>query len=127
VTNASSPPGWYQDPTGQSDGRYWNGTAWTQVSMQGGRTVDLPIDPSMAQVQPVPGTEVQPPTPPQATTSSSGGSGRSGGAIIAIVVGLLLLLAVFVAVDDNAGNTPTPEGTVPAETPTDTQAPAPDE
>lgn len=124
MTDANSPPGWYQDPTGQSEGRYWNGTAWTQMSMRGDQTVNLPIDPSMALVQPVPGTQVQQPTPPQPARSSSGGS---GGVIIAVVVGLLLLLAVFVAVDDNTNDAPAPEDTVPAEAPADTQAPAPEE
>jgi hypothetical protein len=125
VTNASSPPGWYQDPTGQSAGRYWNGTAWTQMSIQDGQTVNLPIDSSIAQVEPVPGTQVQPPTPPQAAPSSSGGS---GGVIIAIVVGIVLLLAVLVAVgDDPSNDSPAPGGTAPAEqAPTGSQAPASD-
>ena len=118
----SSPPGWYQDPTGQSEGRYWNGTSWTQMSNRGGTTVNLPIDPSMAQVEPVPGTQVAPPTPPTSNSSSSG----SGGLIIALVVGLLLALAVFVAIDDDGTEAPTPsDGTAPAqEAPADTQAPA---
>ena len=127
MTNGSSPPGWYQDPTGQSEGRYWNGTAWTQMSMRGGQTVDVPIDPSLAQIEPVPGTQVQPPAPPP--TASTPRTGSSGGVIIAVVVGLLLALAVFVALDDDTSNeTPTPDGTVPAqEAPADTQPPAPEE
>ena len=24
-------PGWYRDPTEQSEGRYWNGAAWTEM------------------------------------------------------------------------------------------------
>ena len=125
MTSDSSPPGWYTDPTGQSDGRYWNGTAWTQMSTRGGQMVNLPIDPSMAQLQPVPGTQVQAPTPPAPDTTSS--SGGSGGVIIAVVVGILLLVAVFVAVDDT-NDSSTPEGTVPAEqAPAGTQAPAPEE
>jgi hypothetical protein len=43
-----------------------------------------------------------------------------------LVVGLLLALAVFVAVDDDSTEVPTPgDGTAPAqEAPADTQAPA---
>ncbi len=122
MSNSSSPPGWYQDPTGQSEGRYWHGTSWTQMSNRGGETVNLPIEPAMAQQPPVPGTQVQPPVPP-AAGSSSGGS--SGGLVIALVIGVLLALAVFVAVDDDTTNdtpTPTTNGTAPAVT----EAPAED-
>jgi hypothetical protein len=121
MNDGSSPPGWYQDPTGQSDGRYWNGTSWTQMSMRGGQTLNLAIDPSIAEAPPVPGTQVAPPAPPPAESSSGG----SGGVIIAIVIGLLLLLAVFVAVDDDTStDTPAPGGSVPAEEPPAEEPPA---
>jgi hypothetical protein len=121
----SSPPGWYQDPTGQSEGRYWNGTSWTQMSNSQGTIVNLPIDPSIAQVEPVPGTQVQPPTPPTPPAGGSSSSG-SGGLIIALVVGLLLVLAVFVAIDGDGTGDPTPGGgTAPAgDAPAGTQPPA---
>jgi hypothetical protein len=123
MTNGNSPPGWYQDPTGQSDGRYWNGTMWTQISIRGGQTINIPIDPTIAQTPPVPGTQVRPPVHPQASGVPS--SGSSGGVIIALVVGLLLMVAVVFALnDDSVDDTPN-DGTVPAEeAPADTEAPA---
>ena len=54
--SAAFPPGWYQDPTAQGDARYWNGSGWTESVNRGGSTVNVPIDPSQAQVPPVAGT-----------------------------------------------------------------------
>ena len=66
MTNGVAPAGWYQDPTGQGDGRYWNGASWTESVDRGGVTVNVAIDPSQAQVPPVAGTEVMiPAQPPQ--------------------------------------------------------------
>lgn len=123
MTNGTSPPGWYQDPTGQSQGRYWNGTTWTQMSNRGGTTVNLPIDPAIAELPPVPGTQVMAPVPPSRGSSSR----SSGGVIIAVVVGLLLVLAVFVALSDDPTDTQPPgEGTAPAEDAPAEDAPAED-
>jgi hypothetical protein len=123
MTNGTSPPGWYQDPTGQSQGRYWNGTTWTQMSNRGGNTVNLPIDPSIAELPPVPGTQVTAPVPPSRGSSSR----SSGGVIIAVVVGLLLVLAVFVALGDDPTDTQPPsQGTAPAEDAPAEDAPAGD-
>jgi hypothetical protein len=123
MTNGNSPPGWYQDPTGQSEGRYWNGTTWTQMSNRGGQTINIPIDPTTAQTPPVPGTQVRPPHPPP--TSGAASSGSSGGVIIALVVGLLLMVTVVVALDDDSPDDTPSDGSVPAEeAPADTEAPA---
>ncbi len=46
-------PGWYQDPTEQSGGRYWNGSAWTESVLQAGVVVDVPVDPGQAQLPPL--------------------------------------------------------------------------
>lgn len=41
----TKPTGWYSDPNGRHELRYWNGSAWTeQVSDQGQKTIDPPGD-----------------------------------------------------------------------------------
>jgi hypothetical protein len=128
MTNGNTPPatpaGWYQDPTGQGDARYWNGASWTQAIDRGGQQSNVPIDPSIAQQPPVPGTQVQLPPPPTnyEVEDSSGGSSGGGGFIIALIIGLILLVVVIVVVNNNDSSDESPPGTgdVPA-----TDAPAP--
>ena len=74
IMSAAFPPGWYQDPTGQGQARYWNGTSWTQSTNVNGETVNIVIDPAQAEVPPVPGTQVSLPAAPTQTVASSGGS-----------------------------------------------------
>jgi hypothetical protein len=93
------------------------------MSNRGGQTINIPIDPTMAQAPPVPGTQVRPPHPPQ--TRGAPSSGSSGGVIIALVVGLLLIVTVVVALNDESVDDTQNDGSVPAEeAPTDTEAPA---
>ena len=111
MTNgSSSPAGWYQDPTGQGDARYWNGTAWTQSVDQGGQKVNVPIDPTQAQQPPVPGTQVQlPPTTTNYVEPQS--SSRSPwGAIFGVLLVLVVVVGIFVIVanDDASDDSPTP-------------------
>ena len=41
----ATPPGWYQDPTGRFEYRYFNGVQWMpDVAVNGQRYVDVPID-----------------------------------------------------------------------------------
>ena len=117
MTNGSSPAGWYQDPTGQGDGRYWNGVSWTELVDRGGVTVDVPIDPSQAQVPPTPGTQVSIPQPAPATETYDLPPQRRSpwGAILGVIVVVLLVVVVIVIVsnDDSSDDSPTP-GTTPA-------------
>jgi hypothetical protein len=129
MTNGSTPAGWYQDPTGQGDARYWNGVAWTQSVDRSGTTINIAIDPTQAQQPPVPGTQVQTPAPapaPQTVVQQS--SSRSPvGAIIGAVVVILLIVVIFVIVsnnNDSSDDSPTP-GTDVAP-PTQPAAPATD-
>lgn len=39
----SVPPGWYPDPMGRFDHRYWNGTAWTDSVSRQGIQYDDPV------------------------------------------------------------------------------------
>jgi hypothetical protein len=107
VTNGSFPAGWYQDPTGQGDARYWNGASWTEAVDQSGVRVNVSIDPAQAQLPPLPGTEVQLPIPMSGTQTSR----RSPiGAIVAVLVVVLLVVVIFVIVsnNDSSDDSPTP-------------------
>ena len=40
----STPAGWYPDPSGRFEMRYWDGSAWTEhVSRQGQQFTDPPV------------------------------------------------------------------------------------
>jgi hypothetical protein len=117
MTAADSPPGWYQDPTGQGDGRYWNGTSWTESVDRGGATVNVPIDPSQAQIPPVPGTQVSKPIPYATgqTVNVSNSKSSPWAVIIGVGVVVLAVIAIFVAVSgDSSDDTPTPGTEAPA-------------
>ena len=119
-----SPAGWYQDPTGQGQARYWNGTSWTQSVNLNGNTVNIAIDPAQAEVPPVPGTQVSLPAAPTQTVASSGGSssGSSMGIFIGIAIAILIGVVIFaVASGGSDDETPTP-GSTPAAPATDAPA-----
>ena len=135
MTNQASPAGWYPDPTGQGDARYWNGAAWTQSVDRGGVTVNAAIDASQSQIPPAPGTQVTPPSPPTTSTPQTvnvSSSNRSPlGAIFAMlaVVLVVVLIVVIVNNNDSSDDTPTPGTNAPAEAPAEAPAddPAPAE
>lgn len=117
MTNGSTPAGWYQDPTGQGESRYWNGSSWTQSVNRGGVTMNVPIDPTQAEQPPVPGTQMAAPAPPaQPTTVVQQSSSHSAlGTIVGVVVALFAVV-VLLAIIGNAtadDDSPTP-GTDPA-------------
>ena len=128
MTNGSTPPGWYRDPTGQGDARYWNGTSWTQTVDRGGQQVNVPIDSTTAQQEPLPGTQVQLPQAPATTQVVQTSSGSSGGVLIGLVIALLLIVVVVVAVDNNdtASDSPAADTEAPAEDAPAEDAPAED-
>lgn len=127
MTNGITPAGWYQDPTGQGDARYWNGVAWTQSVDRSGTTADIAIDPALAQQPPTPGTQVQAPTPaapaPQTVVQQSSGSPL--GTIVGVVVVILLVIVVLAFIgNSNADDTPVPgSDNPPAEAPAEEPAP----
>ncbi len=47
----STPAGWYPDPNGQYDHRYWDGAQWTDDVSAGGRAGKAPVAPAPAQTQ----------------------------------------------------------------------------
>jgi hypothetical protein len=132
VTNNSTPAGWYQDPTGQGDARYWNGTAWTQSVNRAGTTSNIAIDPTLAQQPPVAGTQVQTPAPAPAaapqTVVQQSSSGSPLGMIIGVLAVVLLIIVVlaFIGNNDSSDDTPTPgSDTPPAEAPAESAPAAP--
>lgn len=110
--SAGFPSGWYRDPTGQGDARYWNGVSWTESVNRGGVVLNVGIDPSQAQVPPAPGTQVSVPPPPSTVQQQSSGPSRSLlGVIFGVgVVFLIVILAYAVISGDSDGDdTPTPD------------------
>jgi hypothetical protein len=120
MSNGTTPAGWYQDPTGQGEARYWNGTSWTQSVFRDGTNINVAIDPAQAQQPPVPGTQMQLPTtaPAQPTTVVTQKSGSSAGAVIFGVIALILVIVVIVAIvnSSDSDDTPTPGTEAPAAT-----------
>ena len=125
------PAGWYADPSGRGDARYWNGAAWMQSVNRAGVQVELPIDPTQAQMPPAPGTGMAPPaglTPPQ--TVNAAPSRRSPlGAILGVLAALLIVILIVVLVNnsDSPAESPTPTTDTPAEEPAPADEPAPTE
>ncbi len=118
MTNNISPPGWYQDPTGQGDGRYWNGATWTEAVDRGGVTVNVPIDPNQASIPPLPGTQVSIPTPPAASpTGAARTTSRSRtGAIVGLLVVVIVAVVAVVLVSNDSADAPSPGTDAPPAT-----------
>lgn len=89
-------PGWYLDPTGLSDGRFWDGDGWTEVVTRTGVTATAPIDPTRAAVPPLPGTAIVPPVTRSsiATENDRAAVALGLGVIVAALVVVLLIFAV---------------------------------
>jgi len=120
--SAACPPGWYRDPTGQGDARYWNGASWTESVNRGGVTLNAGIDPSQALVPPVPGTQVSIPPPPPTVQNKSDSSSRSVmGVIFGVGVVFLIGILMYAVISNNSDGDDTPS---PDSTPTE---PAPEE
>jgi hypothetical protein len=123
MTNGVAPAGWYLDPTGQGDGRYWNGTSWTESVDRGGVTVNVAIDPSQAQVPPVAGTEVTIPAAAAPTTQVVASRRSPVGAILGGIFVIIAIVVIVVLVsnnNDSSNDAPTNTNVTPA-----TEAPAP--
>src|SRR3954452_17852657 len=67
------PPGWYPDPWGRAEFRYWDGRSWSQhVSTGGAQSVDVapPPAPQQASVQAA-GADATTAQPPSISTNST--------------------------------------------------------
>ena len=86
------PSGWYPDPTGRADQRYWDGNAWTDhVARSGVQGTDS-----------VTATSTQPATRVATRRGSRGGPGSGGGGILGafIVIGGGCAIILGVAVNN---------------------------
>lgn len=125
--------GWYRDPSGQGDARYWDGQQWTDSVSVGGQTGSAPMDPARLTVPPAPGTEYTSPAPRPAggqnVTVQSSGGGPSAGAVLAGIAVLVAVVALVIALTrdgDSTDDEPTTE-TPATEQPADTEAPSEEE
>jgi len=120
--STASPPGWYRDPTGQGDARYWNGASWTESVNRGGVILNAAIDPSYALIPPMPGTQVSIPPPPSTVQKKSDSSSNSWlGVMVGVgVVFLIGILMYAIISNDSDGDDTPPPGPTPEE-------PAPEE
>jgi hypothetical protein len=126
--------GWYQDPTGLGDGRYWDGAVWTDSVSRNGLTINVPIDDSQARLPPTPGTEMVAPAPQtttptvSVTTENRSPVGAIVGAVLAVLV--VVLIVVLLSNNDSSNDDPPPATDPPAsqapaaENPPATEAPA---
>ncbi len=122
--------GWYQDPISPADGRYWDGTRWTDSVSRAGQTIVVPIDEQRAALPPIPGSELRPAAPPatpppvpSVTVNSSGSSGLSAGGIVVSIVALVVAVVVVVVIVATANGNDSNDEQPPA-TPAPTEAPA---
>lgn len=105
-------PGWYRDPTGQADGRYWDGQRWSDQADRGGVTVSSPIDPASAATPPVQGSEyVARPAAGSQTVSVQPAKSSILGTVLGVIAAIIAVVALVVALsnssDDDTDETPT--------------------
>jgi hypothetical protein len=118
-------PGWYRDPTGAGDGRYWNGQTWTDQVTRAGITMASPVGAEVAAVPPAPGTEfiAQPPTSaapsPAPPSRSQGGLGPVATIVVALAVIIAIVALVIALTRDSNDDSEAPPTEQPTEQPTE--------
>jgi hypothetical protein len=114
--------GWYRDPTGQADGRYWDGARWSDQADRGGVSVSSPIDPARAETPPVAGSEyvAQRAAEPQTVAAQPAKSSVMGPVFgaIAVVVAIVALVVALSNDSDDGDESPTTPTTEAPETTT---------
>lgn len=121
MPESTTPAGWYIDPFGQADGRYWNGLRWTDAVSRGGVTLKLPPDPDQVAIPPIPGSELRAPAGPSAGPQGTPPPASPKRSPALAVIGVLVAIAVAVLIvvvltRDDSGDTPTPATDTPAST-----------
>lgn len=89
TTPTMSPPGWYADPSGRHEGRYWDGNAWTASVIDRGVTATEPVEPSRTPTTPAP------PATPVAPAVGYRLCAVSRGRVAAVKVAQLAAVAAF--------------------------------
>jgi hypothetical protein len=118
--NANPPAGWYPDPHGQAELRYWDGTTWTEhTSGEAVGAGPTQIDQPQAAAAPEAGAaqyETQEPFAGGGPATAGAAPGRTGGppkglliglgalAAVGVLVGLLFLTGVLGGDDEGGGN-----------------------
>ena len=116
--NQNLPPaGWYLDPAGQSDGRYWDGAVWTNAVARSGITLTVPVDPTVSAVPPLPGTAIRPPANTATTAATNDRSPVIIGIGVMVAALFAVLLIAIVSNDDSPDETPPPATEAPATNP----------
>lgn len=91
-----APAGWYPDPLGRFEHRYWDGTRWTDHASRGGRTVADPLDatapPDAGQHAAATGAPPGQSFPDRATEGPA--AGTEGLAIVSIVLSVAWLFGL---------------------------------
>jgi hypothetical protein len=95
----SDPAGWYPDPVGQADFRFWDGFAWTTQSSTGGVAVQDKLDGAPL---PSPSEAALPPAEPAVPPARS----RRWLIACVAVVGVLLLVALVAVTRKDNGSIP---------------------
>ena len=114
------PVGWYRDPTQVGEGRYWDGTSWTDTVVQGGVRIQSPMDTGQAKIPPLAGTEfVAAPAATRVTVEQRRGSPM--GVIVGLVIAALLVVLIVVVVNngDSSDDSPNPTEAPATEAPAD--------
>ena len=116
--------GWYLDPAGVADGRYWDGAAWTNAVARSGITLTVPVDPTVSAVPPLPGTSIR---PPANTAMSPDPKGRSPALVgVGVMIAALLVVLLIAVINGNGSGdeTPPPATEAPATNPSAQEPPA---
>jgi hypothetical protein len=131
MTNIPPAGGWYRDPTGRYNIRYWDGRQWTHHVNSGGVNSTDPVAADMASIPPTPGTEASatPPAPvaQQPTMQITQQAPRSSaGTVVAVVLSLIAVAVVVIVLLSQSGDDDSTTTTVPDTTgaPAQTEAPA---
>jgi hypothetical protein len=97
TTRPLPPSGWYRDPTGHGEARYWNGVAWTDSVSRGGVTFTAPVPPEQTRVPPLPGSEYHAPlgtsTPAPTPSAAPAPASKSSSSSTSILVAIALVAA----------------------------------
>ena len=119
MVSGPPPTGWYLDPTGLSDGRYWDGAVWTAVVTRAGVTDTDPMDPTRAAVPPLPGTSIRAPITGSSTATQGDRSAVTigiGVMVAALVVFLLIAIISRSGSEETPPEVDTPTATAPSAT-----------
>lgn len=111
-------PGWYPDPHGEHQSRYWDGTAWTD------HVHDEPLEPPPPTAQPSPLAPSPPRMPavarPASPPPAAGGSHTGLAWIVALIIvaavfGITYVIAKAVTDDDDGSSDDVPSISLPAD------------